>query len=153
MLLGSLIFLRRRVPKLKIVCVGLCMIGIFLSYAGSGGEAKPMGFVFALISGMTYAFYILYLEVGGLQDIPAMNINAWIAAFVLSLGAAFIGVGFFQYGVQYVGAQDAAILSTFEPVTSMIVGILVLHESASLSSMAGCILILISVTATAFAKS
>ena len=60
---------------------------------------------------------------------------------------------FFQYGVQYVGAQDAAILSTFEPVTSMIVGILVLHESASLSSMAGCILILISVTATAFAKS
>lgn len=82
-----------------------------------------------------------------------MNINAWIAAFVLSLGAAFIGVGFFQYGVQYVGAQDAAILSTFEPVTSMIVGILVLHESASLSSMAGCILILTSVTATAFAKS
>ena len=72
-LLGSLIFLRRRVPKLKIVCVGLCMIGIFLSYAGSGGEAKPMGFVFALISGMTYAFYILYLEVGGLQDIPAMK--------------------------------------------------------------------------------
>ena len=180
-LLGSLIFLRRRVPKLKIVCVGLCMIGIFLSYAGSGGEAKPMGFVFALISGMTYAFYILYLEAGGLQDIPAMkmifymnivgsimvfligkvsgsfvlhmNANAWIAAFVLSLGAAFIGVGFFQYGVQYGGAQDAAILSTFEPVTSMIVGILVLHESASLSSMAGCILILISVTATAFAKS
>ena len=168
-LLGSLIFLRRRVPKLKIVCVGLCMIGIFLSYAGSGGEAKPMGFVFALISGMTYAFYILYLEVGGLQDIPAMKMifymnivgsimvfligKAWIAAFVLSLGAAFIGVGFFQYGVQYVGAQDAAILSTFEPVTSMIVGILVLHESASLSSMAGCILILISVTATAFAKS
>ena len=50
-LLGSLMFLRRRVPKLKIVCVGLCMIGIFLSYAGSGGEAKPMGFVFALISG------------------------------------------------------------------------------------------------------
>ena len=48
-LLGSLIFLRRRVPKLKIVCVGLCMIGIFLSYAGSGGEAKPMGFVFAYI--------------------------------------------------------------------------------------------------------
>ena len=180
-LLGSLIFLKRRVPKLKILCVGLCMIGIFLSYAGSGGEAKPIGFVFALISGMTYAFYILYLEVGGLQDIPAMkmifymnivgsimvfligkvsgsfvlhmNVNAWIAAFVLSLGAAFIGVGFFQYGVQYVGAQDAAILSTFEPVTSMIVGILVLHESASLSSMAGCILILISVTATAFAKS
>ena len=55
------------------MCVGLCMIGIFLSYAGSGGEAKPMGFVFALISGMTYAFYILYLEVGGLQDIPAMK--------------------------------------------------------------------------------
>ena len=41
--------------------------------AASGGEAKPMGFVFALISGMTYAFYILYLEVGGLQDIPAMK--------------------------------------------------------------------------------
>ena len=55
--------------------------------------------------------------------------------------------------MQYVGAQDAAILSTFEPVTSMIVGILVLHESASLPSMVGCILILISVTATAFAKS
>ena len=43
-LLGSLIFLRRRVPKLKIVCVGLCMIGIFLSYAGSGGEAKPVSY-------------------------------------------------------------------------------------------------------------
>ena len=39
----------------------------------SGGEAKPMGFVFALYPEMTYAFYILYLEAGGLQDIPAMK--------------------------------------------------------------------------------
>lgn len=179
-LLGSLIFLRRRVPKLKIFCVCLCMAGIILTYAGSGGVAKPLGFVLALISGMTYAFYILYLEVGGLQDIPAMkmifymnivgsvmvwligtlsgsfvlrmNGPAWIAALILSLGAAFIGVGFFQYGVAYVGAQDAAILSTFEPVTSVIVGLVILHESASLPSMIGCVLILVSVTATAMAK-
>ena len=139
-----------------------------------------MGFVFALISGMTYAFYILYLEVAAAgypcyeDDILYeycwlhYGIFDWksIGEFCASYECkrmdrgicsvpwrSIYRSGIFSVWRTVCGSQDAAILSTFEPVTSMIVGILVLHESASLSSMAGCILILISVTATAFAKS
>lgn len=176
-LLGGIIFLKQKATRTNVMCVLLCLCGIILSYGGNGEGAKVAGFLLAFLSGITYAFYILYLDYSGLQNMPMlklifyMNIvasavtlgiglvtgriditisgNAWIAMLVLSLGATFVGVAFFQRGEQLVGPQNASILSTFEPVTSMIIGVLVLNERMTFWSVAGCLLILISVVITA----
>ena len=43
------------------------------------------------------------------------------------------------------GPQNAAILSTFEPITSLLVGAAVYHETFTAGGMLGCLLILFSV--------
>jgi drug/metabolite transporter (DMT)-like permease len=58
---------------------------------------------------------------------------------------AFLGVSFFQIGVALIGPQKTSILSTFEPVTSIIIGALLFNELISGRTIAGFIAILASV--------
>ena len=53
-----------------------------------------------------------------------------------------MGVFGFQIGVKYTGPESAAILSTFEPITSLVIGILLYNENFSAKAIAGCVLIL-----------
>ena len=165
----SAVFLREKIKPLKILCVSMCMIGIILFYDG-GMSADLFGIFLAFISGNTYAFYILYLdksEVGkmnSLKTIFYMNSIAsvmiltaalltdqfvfrweaadWLFAFVFATAVSFIAVLGFQIGVKYTGGQTSAILSTFEPITSVIVGIIAYGESFSARGVIGCVLIL-----------
>ena len=54
-------------------------------------------------------------------------------------------MGLFQKGTLLIGPQRAAILSTFEPITSLVIGILVFDEQLSLRSAAGVTRILTAV--------
>jgi len=54
-------------------------------------------------------------------------------------------VGLFQKGTLLIGPQRAAMLSTFEPITSLVIGILVFNEQLSLRSAAGVTRILAAV--------
>ena len=49
----------------------------------------------------------------------------------------------FQKGTFLIGAQRAAILSTFEPITSIFAGILFLHETLTLRILLGSSLTLL----------
>ena len=55
-------------------------------------------------------------------------IAGWLAALAFSLMICIGAVMLFQKGTFLIGAQRAAILSTFEPITSIFVGILFLNE-------------------------
>ena len=77
---------------------------------------------------------------------------AWAVAVFLAVSASFIGVLGYQVGVKCIGPQNTAILSTFEPITSVILGILVYQESFSLRTLLGCLCILSSVIIVAKMK-
>ena len=77
---------------------------------------------------------------------------AWGIALVTALLVSVVAVLPYQKGVHLIGAQNAAILSTFEPITSLVVGVLVYHEALSLQTLAGCALILTSVVIVARMK-
>lgn len=173
-ILGSMLFLKEKVQMRKLLCAALCVAGVLLmGSGGADGEVKPLGLGLALVSGMTYAFYILYLDKSSLRTMPELKLilymnliaaallgttlagtgafvwrmeaSAWIAALALAAGGSFVGAFLFQRGVRLIGPQSAAILSTFEPITSLLVGVLFCHEHLTLTSAAGCILILASV--------
>lgn len=178
-ILGSILFLKERAQPLKLLCVALCMGGILLFYNGEG-SGTIVGFIIAFASGITYAFYVIYLDKSGLQRMPtlklifymnivaslvmllgsvaagkftaAINLQGWLVMVLLSVGASFIGVCLFQKGVGVIGSQNAAILSTFEPITSLIIGQIFFHEPFSLTTAAGCVMILTSVVIVARAK-
>ena len=78
--------------------------------------------------------------------------TAWGIALVTALLVSVVAVLPYQKGVHLIGPQDAAILSTFEPITSLAVGVLVYDEALSLPTLAGCMLILTSVVIVARMK-
>ena len=170
---GLMIFYREKIKASKILCVILCLIGIVMFYNGGEGQASLIGIILALCSSMTYAFYTIFLgksEV--LRDIEPMkrlfymhiigavimlviglisgNLNfhmtplSWGVMALTANLTAFVGALLYQIGVKYIGSESTAMLSTFEPITSVIVGILVYGEPMTLRIFIGCAAIIAS---------
>lgn len=178
-ILFSIIFLKERVKTIKILCVALCMVGIILFHNGEAAVSL-LGILLAFASGNTYAFYVIYLDKSELREMPSLKLifymnsvasvlifavsmatgqlrvaltpTGWAAALLFAISVSFIAVLGFQIGVKYTGGQSAAILSTFEPITSVIIGVLVYGEKFSPKSIAGCILILLATVLVAKTK-
>ena len=162
--------LREKVKKSALGCALLCSLGILLLF-DPHGALDPVGVAFALTSGAAYAAYILVLghfrhrEVSGFRlsfymssvcavctfllcletgqlGLPKTS-GGWGAAFLFSLSLSVGAVVLFQVGTFRCGAQRAAILSTFEPLTSILVGILFLDESLTPRILLGSALTLL----------
>jgi drug/metabolite transporter (DMT)-like permease len=75
--------------------------------------------------------------------------NMQPSGMISILGLALICTTFailaYSKAVQLIGPSDTAILSTFEPVTGVIMGIVIFGERLSYSSAAGSFLIIFSV--------
>ena len=178
-ILGCLIFLHEKVIPAKLFAVVLSFGGILFFYNGDG-SVSALGMAIAFISGMTYAFYTIYLGKSSLKDMPTMKLifylniagaimmflmslvtgdftvnltlTGWIVATFMAVSGTFIGVLGYQTGVKCIGPQNTSILSTFEPITSVIVGVLVYNEGFYLRTLCGCLCILSSVIIVAKIK-
>jgi drug/metabolite transporter (DMT)-like permease len=170
-LLAWLLF-GERLGWTKIGAVGLAFIGTMLVVEAQLKAAPPIGIVLGLTSAAVYSGYILY---GSrlLPGIPPVSATATIvtaAAIVWSgfaaatgqlavnwtpsrvaLLAGFVVVGTtipvltFILGLRLVGASRAAILSTFEPASSVLLAVIILGEGANPIQYVGGALILASV--------
>lgn len=170
--LACVLFCHEAPSRAKLLCTALCTAGIFLFYTPGNGFNLP-GAMLAFASGITYAFYVVYLgrsEIGKMPPFAMAFWNSayvsaetllvllasscvtlsltpagWTAALVFSLLNAVVALAAFQAGVKIIGPQQAAILSTFEPITSIVVGVLAYHEPFGFSTAAGAGLILTAV--------
>ena len=171
-LLGCAVFWRERLTRRQVVCCGLCMAGILCFYHPAG-DSSPAGILLALISGAAYAFYVAYLSKSGLQELPSYQLAGWLClltaletlaasaaagqidlvltpagwAFALAFSVlnSCVATIAFQIGARYVGPQSASLLSTFEPLTSVLVGTVFFREPFSPRDCGGMICILLSV--------
>ncbi len=178
-ILGCMIFFKEKVSPLKLLCVALCFGGILLFYNGESG-GSVLGMALSFLSGVTYAFYTIYLEKSGLQKMENLKLIfymntvaaamilvmalltaqftlrltplAWGTAVFFATATSLIGVLGYQIGVKCLGPQNAAILSTFEPITSVIVGVLVYREAFSARTLLGCLCVLSAVVIVAKMK-
>lgn len=155
--------------RLAGLCLGLVGSLLFLDGAGAGGSL--LGYVLAIGSGLAYALYIIALgreaahtpmplfrlmlvvSVSGVAlcgtaglfmgklviDMPA---NAWLCAIAVALLTAVIGSMLFQRGVREIGGANSALLSLFEPITSVIFSVWLLGDVLSASKLIGSALIL-----------
>lgn len=171
-LLGSVLIYHVKMTKVKAVCAVLCLAGI-LSFYTPGESAGLRGVVLALLSGVTYAFYVLYYARSGLAELNPYKLSVYLSAFstlvllavTLALGelvtdlplkawlltilfafmVSFLATVFFQMGTRLVGAEKASLLSTFEPLTSVVAGIVIFNEKLTVRSLAGIVCILCAV--------
>ena len=168
-ILGTALVMHRPIHRSQVFCVLLCTIGIFLFYSPDG-QIRLIGAATALLSGVTYTAYILLLDKFRLTGISAlkatfyMTLVASVILFVvclltgnLSAPKSLAGVGvciltallstvgatvLFQKGTLLLGGARSAILSTFEPITSVIVGILVFHDPFSFKTILGSVCVI-----------
>lgn len=168
-LLLELLFVRGSVRREGIVAILLCLVGIALFYNPAEGISL-VGSLIALASGVVYALYIFLLGRIGKRGMGSFFFSflATLAATVAMLCACIFGnmlalprsafgyllcavfaiginvgaVMLFQGGTFLIGSQRAAVLSTLEPITSLVVGYFAFSERITPLSVIGSVLVL-----------
>jgi len=180
-MVGSIFFFNEKIDKRKIFSLILSLAGMyFLVSFDSLGSTSITGVLLSLFSGFFYAYYILIVAHGNIIEINSFVLIFYISLFnsyvlfaisifmgkleisytfkgivstvLVALIANLIGMVSFKAGIKSIGPSTAAILSTFEPITSLILGILIFREILSWYHIVGSILIITSATIVAFRK-
>lgn len=165
----GMVFLKNKASVGTVVSLVLCVAGIALFYDPCGSFSL-FGGGLALLSGITYATYVLLLSVFRHKDIPSFtfcfyvtcvstlatlvlclatgtlvfpqSLTGWalclLFAFALNVGAVVL----FQRGTFLIGGERASILSTFEPITSVLAGVIVFSERLTVGTVIGTLLVL-----------
>ena len=164
-------FRYERANRRKLVCCALCFAGILCFYT-PGGDVSAYGVFLALASGVAWAYYIVHLNSSGLVTMAPFKLAFWLCVFsAVLVGGITLAMGefvwpstaftrgalalyccvstaaslLFQLGNRFIGAQSASMLSTFEPLTSVVIGILVYHEVLTVRLGIGIFCILLAV--------
>lgn len=166
--LGSILLKREKAKLGNIISVILCFVGILLFY-DPGEPLDWRGSLLALVSGVTFAAYVILLSHRDTKQVPGflfsfyVGVSCSLVMFVLclvtgqlalpqsllgwglcalfSVGITCCAVVLFQVGTFLVGGQQASILSTIEPITSVIVGVVIFQEAVGLRTLFGVLLV------------
>jgi len=167
--LASAAFLRTKVRKWELISVILCVLGIGMFY--TPGEVMDWrGSVLAVASGMTFAAYVLLLSVFRRNGVTGMLLSfyvavisavimfalclltdqlalpgswqGWVLNAVFAVAVSAGAVVLFQIGTFLIGGQRASILSTLEPITSILIGAVVFQEALTWRSVTGAVLVI-----------
>ncbi len=170
-MLITVIFFHEKPGVNKIVCCALCVSGISMLYT-PGGSIGVAGLLLALVSGIVYGVDIVLLEKSGLQSLSTLKLAFWLSLFAsaeigavsLFMGELRFSIGYqgwlahvamalfttvialvlFQKGTYICGSVKSSLLSTFEPITGVFIGMLVFHEVLTWKITLGTAFVLIS---------
>ncbi len=171
---AAVILGRERLDLRRLVALGLVSVGLVLVLASAGaGALDPLGTALALGAAVVYSAYILVSE-GVAKRMRPSVLAALVcsgAAISLTGGSALLGelrpgeltaagwgwlaclavvstvaaVGLFLAGLRRVGSTTAAILSTLEPVVTVLLAFLVFGEVLGVVQMLGGALVVAAV--------
>ncbi len=169
------VFLKERASWLTYGCILLALLGIALLYKGEGGKTlNTTGLILVGLSALLYAVYIVVVGHSAVKNMSSGKMTFWIIlfgllVFIVSTGfmtnlqpipptvkgwgnilgiaivPTIISIVFINVSVKHIGATNVAILGALEPVTALLIGILVFHEAFTLRIAVGVLLILMAV--------
>lgn len=152
------------ISKTRFIAIGLSAVGLLL-FLEKDLHLNMKGIVLAFLSAAAYAAYVIIMDKGGVRELHPMTISFYcccVAAFVIGvygllthrltlditakgwffmfLMAMFVSVGansMIPVAVKNVGPTVTSILGMFEPISTVILGVLLLHERITLRGMLG----------------
>lgn len=172
----SFVFLKRRLGALKLVALLLATLGAILTANPQGGQWT--GILLAIGAAMIYSIYII-VGAGVMQQVSAvqsstvifasagfvygglMALNGphwptsstgWLAVGAIALIATVIPVVAFLAGLKRIGPTDASMLSTLEPVVTILLAAILYGEILQISALFGGGLILLAVLLLTYAE-
>lgn len=173
--LACRIFYKEKLSSKMIFASVLVTLGIALfSKEAPGGN--PTGIILALLAGIFYSFNLVYLDKSGLDSMNYWKLTfyfslimsatafifaafsneltlmlskqAWLLSFAVSALITFVALPFLQLGVLHEGAAESGIISTLEPICSVVLGAIFLSEPISFAGFLGCAMILFGIVLT-----
>lgn len=138
---------------------------------GDNLQGQPLGIVFGLAAAVLYAIYILVgarvseradplastlvimsvaavcngaLALAGDGSLPADPL-AWAAIGAIALFSTVLAISCFLIGIRHIGASQASIISSVEPVITVCLGVALLGESVSPGQLVGGAMVLAAV--------
>ncbi len=170
--LACVLLFRDRMDVWKVLALAAGVAGV-AAFFERGAVSIP-GIALALVSGGTYAAYIVLVDKTALVRMDFLKLTfylclfaapvslagalaegrfapenltakGWLVTILFSLGSTVGALVLFQLGVKRVGSATAAIMSTIEPITSVLLGILILGEDVTAAKAIGCALIVTSI--------
>ncbi|OGP70500.1 MAG: hypothetical protein A2W09_07875 [Deltaproteobacteria bacterium RBG_16_50_11] len=168
--LFSALLFKERFTGLKVLALVLALAGTLLTIGPEGG-GKSLGIALAMTAPFIYSAYILVgsritKEVGILSSSAVVMISAslvfggivaakglnvphtvagWGGVLAIALLSTVVAIITFFAGLERVGPTSASVLSTFEPVTTVVLAAVFMGEAVSPLRIAGGALILMAV--------
>lgn len=159
--------------KKKKITLVIASLGV-LFFIDFTNIRKLIGVIFAVSSGVFYAFYMVWMEKKKLVFLNPYKISFYISFFctgvllianfffkflrfnlsikayaliiIISISTSFIATVLLQLGIKEIGSTSAALFCLFEPITSIIAGALIFNESLTVTKIIGCIVIFFAIT-------
>lgn len=166
----AVLFGWEKLNRRTLILMTLALTGIVITLGGKL-DGQPLGIGLGLLAAAVYAVYILLgnrltqdthplaatlvvlavaalgngiFAAGGGVTLPH-TVNAWLAITAIALFSTVIAIAAFLIGIKRIGAAQASIISTLEPVITLGLGVSLLGESISGSQMLGGALVLVAV--------
>ena len=178
-MLFSVYFKRARINRYMILSLLMVMSGLILLNGGGSHDLNIVGILLALIAAFSYGVYVYYSHHSSKQadSLPLtlyiclgcsliflffslithtfqwpVTLRAWRDILILGVLATAIPIQLLLKGLKYISSVKASILSVMEPLTTVVVGVLLLHESLSTMQLTGIVIVLSGAIAIQFEK-
>lgn len=159
-----------KINRRTLLLMGLAMAGMAITLGGKL-DGQPLGIGLGLLAAAVYAIYILLgnrltqgihplaatlvvlaaaavgngaFAIAGGTGLPH-SMNAWLAIVAIALFSTVIAIAAFLTGIKRIGAAQASIISTLEPVITLGIGVTLLDERISATQLLGGLLVLVAV--------
>lgn len=150
----------------------VCALAGLLFMADFSGNPNFAGILLALLSGITYAVFVIAGKKASYQTLPPLTVvfycsmsasivfgiktlwngnlilphgtKAWGSLIMISLICTVFALSMLTAGIRLLGASTASIINMAEPVTSVAAGVFVFCEPLTVKIIAGSILVVAS---------
>jgi len=171
--LMALFIFKEKIGLIKIISLAMSIIGVYILAGSKEAAVSFTGVALALASGVFYSIYTIELGKEDIKSIDGLLLTFYVSLFsavstfiygaatkslmlglqpkgiLAILGLALVCTVFailaYSKAVNIIGPSDTALLSTFEPVTGVVMGILVFGERLDYTLAAGSLLIILAV--------
>src|SRR5262245_8902208 len=161
---------RRRPKGSRLLAIGLALLGTWLCAGSIGGATDTRGVALATLAGFWYPAFLIWMHhltpgipgaVSGAYIVTASALTfgaismlrgegllvpqgaaAWGAVLGMVLSATVFGFVLFVVGLKRVGPQVASVLSTFEPLGTLLLAAIFLGERLNGTQWCGAALII-----------
>lgn len=169
------VFFKEKISLITMFSILLALSGIALLYQGDGNRPlSTMGILLVLLSSLSYAIYIVGVNRSSLSSLPTIKLtfyailfglsiyivrlnictdlravsSGWLWADTLALAILPTALSMIciAQAIHYIGSTPTAILGALEPVTALLFGVLLFHETLTPRLIVGILMILIAVT-------